>query len=61
MRKFTIIHKLGFNPRLRCWCGGELELNYFSRESDAMTHKLNTFLDTHEDCQPQQQEEEAHP
>jgi hypothetical protein len=54
IKQFTYEEKIGFKPRLNCWCGGSIELDYFDREYDDAMGKLIDWLDTHADCEPKE-------
>lgn len=51
--RLTIITTQGQNPRIQCWCGASLTLDYFLDNGGcaAMTRRLSAFLDEHEECE----------
>lgn len=51
IKHFVTVQKMGYNPRLLCWCGEAIPLDY-TRGYEIMTSRLNAYLDIHADCPP---------
>jgi hypothetical protein len=51
--RITIKMPMGSKPRLTCWCGGSIPLDYGHDEGGvtAMTARMQAFLDAHEGCE----------